>query len=188
MAANTERQDMVTIQVPEIPAMVAFDAIQANAHMIPRNAFAVGGYVNGANQSFIWSQASWDLFPDAYHIRINVTGDVTRGNALDVEAGDATPASVAPWIASRGPATKDPLLVYCNRSNLVACVSARDAAHKSSGHYAYIWCATLDGSLSGRAMTQVWQLRSGGTAVADVSLITSGPLASKMLTRIGQQA
>jgi hypothetical protein len=178
---------MTTINIPQIPAMIAFDAIQPNAHFIPRDAFAVGGYVNGANTSFIWSQASWDLFPHAYHIRINVTGELTRGNALDVEAGDATPASVAPWIATRGPATPDPLLVYCNRSNLAACLTARDAAHKSSGHYANIWCATLDGLLSGRAMTQLWQLRSGGLAVADASLITSGSLILKMLARIGQQ-
>lgn len=178
---------MHTIKIPEIPAMVAFDAIQANAHFIPRDAFAVGGYVNGANTSFIWSQASWDLFPNAYHIRINVNGDTTRGNALDVEAGDATPASVAPWIKARGSATPDPLLVYCNRSNLAACVTARDAAHAATGHYANIWCATLDGSLSGRSMTQAWQLRQGGSAVADVSLITSGSLILKMLARIGSQ-
>jgi hypothetical protein len=178
---------MTIIQIPMIPAMTAFDAIQPNAHFIPRDAFAVGGYVNGANTSFVWSPADWNQFPTSYHIRINVNGDPQRGNALDIETGDATPDAIGPWIASRGPATKDPLLVYCNRSNLGACVAARDAANRATGHFANIWCATLDGSLSGHSMTQAWQLRSGGSAIADVSLITSGSLITKMLARIGQQ-
>lgn len=178
---------MSGITLPQVPAMVAFDAIHTNARFIPRDAFAVGGYVNGIRTDFIWSTSDWGVFPNAYHIRINVNGDPTRGNALDVENGDATPAAIGPWIASRGPATKDPLLVYCNRSNLAACVAARDAANRATGHFANIWCATLDGNLSGRAMTQAWQLQNGGVAVADVSLITSGSLILKMLARIGQQ-
>lgn len=174
----------MTHSLQAIPAMVAFDAIHANVGHIPHNAFAVGGYVNGANTSFIWSQADWDRFPHAYHIRINVNGDPTRGNCLDVERGDAPPSAVRPWIVSRGPATKDPLLVYCNRSNLAACVQARDSAHSATGHYAYIWCATLDGTITDRAMTQAWQSPSGPGAKLDVSLITSGKLILEMLARI----
>jgi hypothetical protein len=176
-----------TVNLPQVPAMIAFDAVQSNSHFIPSDAFAVGGYVNGVRTEFIWSQASWDLFPHAYHIRINVNGDPLRGNALDVERGDAVPSNIGPWIASRGPVTKDPLLVYCNRSNLAACIQERDAANRATGHFANIWCATLDGSLSGRSMTQAWQVRAGGLAVADVSLISSGSLVLKMLARIGQQ-
>lgn len=166
-------------------AQVAFDAIHSNRHNIPPHPFAVGGYINGAIASFQWTADDWDSFPDSYHIRINVTGDPNRGNALDVETGDATPADVANWIKTRGPATSEPLLVYCNRSNEQACVNARNQAHSESGHYAFIWCATLDGTITNHAMTQFAQTRVNGTAVTDVSLITDLRLLSAMAATIG---
>jgi hypothetical protein len=164
---------------------VAFDAIRENSHHIPLDAFAVGGYVNGVVTRYIWQTADWARFPRAYHLRINVNGDPSRGNCLDVERGDASPSHVAPWIRTRGPVTDDPLVIYCNRSNLAACVAARDSVR---GHRAWIWCATLDGTITDRAMTQAFQIRSGGVAVADVSLITSRSLRAAMAGRIGHQA
>lgn len=166
-------------------SQVAFDAIHTNRPHIPKNPFAVGGYINGAILSFQWTPDDWAAFPDSYHIRINVTGDPSRGDALDVETGDATPDHVEAWINSRGPNTKKPLLVYCNRSNLAACINARDAAHAKSGHYAFMWCATLDGTITDRAMTQFGQTRVNGTAVTDVSLITDTRLLAAMAANIG---
>jgi hypothetical protein len=166
---------------------VSFDAIHDNVQFIPLDAFAVGGYVNGVITRFIWTPADWARFPNSYHIRINVTGDPTRGNALDVETGDATPANVQPWIEHKGGEPDDPLLVYCNRSNLVACVAAREAAHKASGVYAWIWEATLDGTISNRAMTQSLQTRLPSGAVTDVSFITNKMLRQLMAARIGHQ-
>lgn len=163
---------------------VAFDAIAEHEHFIPRDAFAVGGYVNGAITRYIWSAAQWASFPHAYHLRINVTGAPDRGNCLDVERGDADPGHVAPWIRSRGPATLDPLVIYCNRSNLAAVKAARDGV---TSHRAWIWCATLDGTITDRAMTQAFQTRAGGIAVTDVSLITSRGLRAAMAARIGKQ-
>lgn len=161
---------------------VAFDAIRANARFIPRALppFAVGGYINGAITEFQWEQSTWDMFPDSYHIRINVTGEPDRGNALDVEKGDASPGHVQPWIETRGPVVQGPLLVYCNRSNMDACIAARNAAKKATGLYAFIWAATLDGTITDRAMTQFAQQRANGTAVADVSLIISARLIDQM--------
>lgn len=175
------------LTAPEVLA-VSFDAINENAKYIPADAFAVGGYVNGVITRYVWTHATWARFPRSYHIRINVTGDPTRGNALDVERGDATPANVQPWIEHHGGEPDDPLLVYCNRSNLDACVAARNAAHAATGIYAWIWEATLDGTISERSMTQSLQTRlPSGVAVTDVSFITNPKLRSLMAARIGHQ-
>ncbi len=80
---------------------LCYDAIAPNAKFIPSHAFAVLGYINGANTSFIWRQAQWDLFPNACKLRANVTGDPSRGNFLDVERFDATVKDIAPWIDAR---------------------------------------------------------------------------------------
>lgn len=165
---------------------VAFDAIHANVHNIPLDAFAVGGYINGANTSFIWTQQDWARFPHAYQIRINVTGELGRGNALDVESLDATPANIQPWIESVH-TSPDPLLIYCNRSNLQDCLNARNAAHKATGRFVFMWEATLDGTMSNRAMTQIFQGRVNGTAVMDISLIQDIRLRTQMAARIGKQ-
>ena len=166
--------------------MVAFDAIHDHVDAIPPRPFAVGGYINGAITKYIWSAADWAKFPDAYHIRINVTGDPDRGNALDVENGDATPADVTPWINSRGASSAGPLLVYCNRSNLTACMAARKAAK----YPAWLWLATLDGTLAyDRAMTQIGQIREPihGGAVADYSFILNQTLVGQMQAKAGKQ-
>ena len=166
---------------------VAFDAIESNAGRIPSSPapFAVGGYINGANTSFIWSSATWARFPGSYHMRINVTGDPSRGDVLDVETFDATPNNVAPWIVTRAKSTPKPLIVYCNRSNLDACVAARNEAQKQCGRYAFIWCATLDGTLSGRAMTQVAQVSDTRGVFADLSVIQDRRLLEAMAAHLG---
>lgn len=165
---------------------IALDAIAANAGNIPRSpaVFAVGGYVNGALIP-PWPDALWDEFPSSYHIRINVTGDPARGNCIDVENGDATVADVAPWIMAQRE-NPDPLLVYCNRSNLAACVAERNRAQAGTGTYAFMWVATLDGTITGRSMTQFAQTRNAaGQAVCDVSLISNPRLLAAMAARIG---
>jgi len=161
-----------------------FDAIRANRVHIPPNPFAVGGYVNGAITDYIWHTPDWDAFPDSYHVRINVTGDPSRGNALDVEQGDATPGNVQQWIESRGAAIQDPLLVYCNRSNLDACLAARNAAQNATGIYAFMWVATLDGTIEGRSATQFAQTKVNGVAVTDCTLITNPRLIAAMMARL----
>lgn len=167
-----------------LASQVAFDAISENEHFIPQNPFAVGGYINGAITKFIWSDAQFEKYPNSYHIRINVTGELGRGNALDVETGDATPANVQPWIESR-PSATDPLLVYCNRSNLGAVSAARDAALKASGIFANLWVATLDGTIEPNSMTQFGQIRANGAAVCDISLITGQTLLTAMAAHLG---
>lgn len=167
---------------------MCFDAVHANVQFIPGQPLAVGGYINGVIVRYVWTQSDWARFPKSYHIRINVTGDPARGNALDVERGDAGPGHVQPWIETRGPVTQDPLLVYCNGSNVEPCVAARNAAHKATGHFAWIWEATLDGTISTHAMTQFAQTKlPSGAAVTDVSLITDTRLLAAMAARAGLQ-
>jgi hypothetical protein len=144
----------------DMPYELCFDAIAANAARIPRRAFAVAGYVNGANTSFIWKPAQWNLFPGAAKFGINVTGDPRVGDFLDVERSDARPAHVAPWIDSRRQALPGgyPLVVYCNRSNLAAVLAARGRRK------AFICVATLDGTMAwdGRAMVQFSNAKLSG--------------------------
>jgi hypothetical protein len=158
---------------------VAFDAIHENVQHIPLDAFAVGGYVNGANKSYIWTASDWAMFPNSFHIYINVTGDPTHGNCLDIETGDATIADIVPWMNSRGPALVGPMLLYCNRDNLSAALNER-----SKSPYAtktYMWESTLDGTIeNNRAMTQAFQAEVNGVAVTDVSLILDPSLRQAM--------
>lgn len=168
-------------------ARVAIDAIGSNSHFIPTNVFAVGGYVS-TESSFRWTTEMWNRFPESYHIRINTFGELDRGNCLDVENGAATPDHVQPWIEHHGGEPNDPLLVYCNRSNRSLCTRARDAAHKASGIYAFIWCATLDGTLSNNAMTQILQVKNENEfTYGDLSVIFDSRLIDQMSARIGKQ-
>lgn len=168
-------------------ARAAIDSIDSNSHLIPTNMFAVGGYISDES-TFKWSAANWARFPNSYHIRINTFGEKDRGNCLDVENGAATPSEVQPWIENHGGEPHDPLLVYCNRSNRQACTDARNAAHKATGIYAFIWCATLDGTLSSNAMTQIIQVKTeAGSVYGDLSIITDTRLIAAMEARIGKQ-
>jgi hypothetical protein len=155
---------------------IAFDAIHDHVSYIPEDAFAVGGYVNGA---YAWTDSDWLRFPNSYQIRINVTGDPTRGNALDIENGAATVADIVPWIKTRGPAVRGPLILYASRSNIKAVITERNKVPEIKG--VYMWVATLDGTLMyDRAMTQFGQTTDKGLAVTDVSVIMDGSLRAMM--------
>lgn len=170
-------------------SQIMYDLTGNNLHRLDANArkpFAIGGYINGAVTEYIWTQEQWHSFPESYHVRINVTGEVGLGNCLDVENGDADPGAIPGWIESQLH-QNDPLLVYCNRSNLDACVAERakvDHWHNK----VYLWVATLDGTLiTDRAMTQFAQLHDAAGAYADVSVILNTGLINQMAARIGHQ-
>lgn len=104
---------------------------------IPENVGMVGGYVNGANH---WTQADWLRFSHAKRVRINRTGELGRGNCLDVETGLARPDQAADWYDSIDWCPRADLAIYCSRSSVAAVVRAM-------GHRDWIlWLATLDGS------------------------------------------
>lgn len=105
---------------------------------IPDFVSGVGGYVNG---NTVWSDADWARFGRRPQIRYNVTGDPARGNALDIETGDATPSHAPAWFDTRHKAGARFLAVYCNRSTL-------DAVAAAMGNRPYfLILATLDGSI-----------------------------------------
>lgn len=93
-----------------------FDGINSLAAGIARQfpgAAKIAGYVDGI---YAWSQAEWDLFPHADHVKIAVRASTNAGDVLDVENGDATPAEAAAWIRMRHAAGLFRPTVYCSLS------------------------------------------------------------------------
>jgi hypothetical protein len=157
----------------DFPVQLCFDAIHENVPHIPYNPFAVAGYINGANRSYIWTIEDWQRFPNAGRLRINVTGNPAEGgNVLDVERFDATSADIPHWYDERHKAGERVLLVYCNRSNLTA------VNHFIGNRPCWRWVATLDGTMTydNRAMIQFSSSRLSGGPY-DVSVIWSPQLA-----------
>jgi hypothetical protein len=122
----------------------------------------VAGYLNGR---YAWTQAEWDLFPDAMHVGISVRADFYGTDArpatvLDVEPGDATPAQSVPWVAHQRARGLRDITVYCNRSTLAQVQAAFRGARVAEPRY---WIATASGSpvlYPGSAATQYlldWQ-------------------------------
>lgn len=144
---------------------IMFDS--TNPDILPTNVDMVGGYING---KFAWSKEQWSLFGDAAKVRINVTGEVGRGNCLDVENGDATPDHVPAWFDSITWMHPSSRLVYCNRSNVDAVITAL------GNRQAALWVATLDGTIlhtaGGRQVTACQYLGASQLGFnADLSVI-----------------
>lgn len=106
--------------------------------ILPTDVDLVGGYVNG---KYAWAHVDWQRFPHAAQVRINVTGEHGRGNCLDVETGDASPATAPGWYDSITWCPKGQLAVYCNRSNVAAVVAAMGKRDFR------LWLSTLDGAM-----------------------------------------
>jgi len=121
-----------------------YDGINALAAGIAKefpNAPKVAGYVNG---TYAWSQADWNLFPDADHVTISTTASANAGDVLDVEAGDATPDQSAGWIAMRKAAGLYRPTIYCSRS-VIPAVRAGTGSYVLGTDYD-IWVADYTGS------------------------------------------
>jgi hypothetical protein len=121
------------------------DGINSLAPGIARafpDAKKVAGYLNGR---YAWSQADWDLFPDADHVTITVTASANAGDVLDCEAGDATPDQTAGWIAMRKAAGLYIPSIYCSLYSV-------PAVRKGTGKWKLgtdwdLWVADYDDSL-----------------------------------------
>lgn len=111
-----------------------FDSV--NISMIPKDAPAVAGYVNGRFRTW---QALGQHFPNAHRLSIAVSSDADA-ECLDVEPGDATNGVAAGWLERqlrRG--VKRPV-VYTSLSNAQALVDVLAAAgHKRSSYR--LWTA-----------------------------------------------
>lgn len=98
-----------------------YDGINSDAAYIRQhfpNAELVAGYADG---KYKWSQADWDLFPNAVHVWICALPASTGfGDVIDCENGDATPAQAGAWVQARKKEGLYRPTVYCSKSNIAA--------------------------------------------------------------------
>lgn len=106
---------------------------------IPSDAVAVAGYVDG---HYVWTDADWALFPNAYKLRVAVSASTNDGDVLDVETGDATPQQAPGWVAMRRKAGLARPIVYCGAYAWRSVLDAFDMA--GIGH-PYYWVAQYTG-------------------------------------------
>jgi hypothetical protein len=123
----------------------------------------VAGYVNG---SFAWKPADFDRFRHAAHARIDVNGTAAAGaGILDVETGDATPATAVTWVKARHKALPGAYaVIYCNRATLTPLFNAMNAAGLHVVTDFHLWIATLDGTKTVHDMTGVVAVQYAGEA------------------------
>lgn len=125
-------------------ARTMYDGINSDAAAIHEKfpgAAMVAGYVNG---KFAWSQADWNLFPNAVHVQISITASANAGDVLDVESGDASPSETAGWIKLRKSAGYARPTIYCSKSVI-------PSVREGTGSYVLgtdydIWVADWTGS------------------------------------------
>lgn len=110
---------------------------------IPATAGMVGGYVDGL---YAWSDADWNRFPaTTVKVHIVVKASTNRGDVLDIERGDATPAQGPVWVMlRRGSGYPCPTL-YCSRSDVPAVKAACKAAGLVFGTDWKLWIADYTG-------------------------------------------
>lgn len=101
----------------------------------------VGTYTNGKYAVPLRTVKA--AFPGAKLVRINVTGDPSTGDCLDIERFDATPEDIPGWAHARQAAGISNLATYCNRDTFPAVQQVCQA----NGLALYHWIATLDGTL-----------------------------------------
>lgn len=118
-----------------------YDAVTASN--IPRNAQMVAGYSDTIKIPQ-WTQADWNLFPNAVKVSIVKKASSNWGHVLDVEVGDATPAQAPGWVQARRVDGGDPT-IYCNESTWPAVEQAFSNAGVARPHY---WIAKYDGVAS----------------------------------------
>jgi hypothetical protein len=96
---------------------------------------------------------------------IDVLGTNPHADVLDVETGDATPATAVAWVKAKLalPHTYPPV-IYCNRGNITAVFNALTGAGYKAGVHFRTWIATLDGTTTVRDMTRVAAIQDRGEA------------------------
>lgn len=114
--------------------VVMFDDVTVS--LIPADAEAVAGYVNGLYHTWPEIQAQ---FPKAKKVSIAVTA-AADADVLDVEVGDATPDQAPAWV--RGQNGKPG--IYCSVSQAATVLAALERAgiQRSDIH---LWTAHYDG-------------------------------------------
>jgi hypothetical protein len=130
-----------------VSTVTMFDTINQSAGNIPQSAKKVGGYVTGP-ENILWPPVKWALFPNAGHVSIDQSADLTMYGAgsaevADVEAGAGTYANAAEETQNRQTAKASPGTLYVSAANVDDLVAE---LHKSEVDFSdvYLWLANWD--------------------------------------------
>lgn len=120
-----------------------YDGINTDVPAIRKlNPNMVAGYVDGR---YAWSAADWEGWNSrCVAVRIAVFPATNKGDVIDCENGDATPAQAAQWIRMRKAAGYYRPTVYCNRGTIPAVRSATGSLVLGSDYD--IWAADWTGA------------------------------------------
>ena len=121
----------------------------------------VAGYGNG---TYRWHNTDWALFPGIPHVHIDVGGSDPGGSGvLDVENGDASPATAVKWVKARKAALPGAYaVVYCDRATLTPVFNAMAGAGLHVVRDFHLWISTLDGTKQVTDMTGVVAVQWAG--------------------------
>jgi hypothetical protein len=125
------------------------------------------GYVNGRWPTAVQIGAE---------VTIDVNGSRPDADVLDIEVGDATPASAPGWVRAHNSGGRFPAVLYCNRSTMGPVANACSSAGLQAGRDYKWWIATLDGTqrvpdMTGVAAVQVWGAQFFGGRNIDLSIV-----------------
>jgi hypothetical protein len=124
------------------PTQVRFEMFDStNVNNLPHDAVAVAGYIDGKFANF------HDLvlrFPKAKCLSITVLADGVA-DCLDIEAGDATPASAPGWVRKQHSIGDKRPILYANRSTMPAVIAALTNDDIKREEY-MLWVAEYDGT------------------------------------------
>jgi hypothetical protein len=122
----------------------------------------VAAYVNGQYAASAAALAA--RFPGMPVAWIDVNGSDPHADILDVEKGDAAPATAVPWCRARRAAVPAgyPPVIYCDRSTLTPLFNAMGAAGLQVVRDFRLWIATLDGTKAVPDMTGVSAVQYAG--------------------------
>ena len=173
-----------------VTPVLVFDATHDNVGALPKGV-QVAGYTTGTGTHIRWTAADFAAHPGAVRIDQDPAASDPTADALDIEAGAATPASAPGWVmralASRTsqarPGQRSPA-VYMSQSRVAEVVNALVAGGISSG--VGLWIAHF--GLTQAQATQMVMNASGpfpaigvqfrNTPAFDVSVFSSDWLAT----------
>ena len=120
--------------------LAMFDDVTVS--LLPAGYAAYAAYADGHYENIDAVRAR---FPKALILSIDISASYHRGDVLDVENGDATPAQAPGWFKAREHHTTTPKpILYTSASQVDALVSAMTRAGIARSRY-YIWSAHYTG-------------------------------------------
>jgi peptidoglycan hydrolase-like protein with peptidoglycan-binding domain len=173
-----------------VTPILVFDATHDNIGALPKGA-QVAGYTTGAGTHIRWTDADFAAHPGAVRIDQDPLASDPTADALDIEAGAATPASAPGWVrralASRisqtRPGQRSPA-VYMSQSRVAEVVNVLTGGGIGSGvglwiaHFGLTQAQATQMVLTGGGPFPVIGVQFRNTPAFDVSVFSSGWLAT----------